>query len=117
MQKEQIQWLPGTNLTAGQLMEWHTRAMYTFNLSGRLLLVNEPWPNPPKAVRMFLTRSLDGDIFYRFRSDLTESLIGELTKWTVQEKAPRADFTPMSRRVLAPSRRERGGLWALLLDT
>ena len=91
MQKEQIQWLPGTNLTAGQLMEWHTRAMYTFNLSGRLLLVNEPWPNPPKAVRMFLTRSLDGDIFYRFRSDLTESLIGELTKWAVQEKAPRAD--------------------------
>ena len=26
-------------------------------------------------------------------------------------------FTPMSGRVLAPSRRERGGLWALLLDT
>lgn len=23
LQKEQIQWLPGTNLTAGQLMEWH----------------------------------------------------------------------------------------------
>ena len=85
MQKEQIQWLSGTNLTAGQLMKWHTRAMYTFNLSGRLLLVNEPWPNPPKVVRMFLTRSLDGDIFYRFRSDLTESLIGELTKWAVQE--------------------------------
>lgn len=91
MQKEQIQWLPGTNLTAGQLMKWHTRAMYTFNLSGRLLLVNEPWPNPPKVVRMFLTRSLDGDIFYQFRSDLTESLIGELTKWAVQEKTPRAD--------------------------
>ena len=31
------------------------------------------------------------DVFYRFRSDLIESLIGELTKWAVQEKAPRAD--------------------------
>ena len=103
-------------------MELHVQAMYTFDPSQRLLQVNEPWPNPPRAPRMFLTRSIDGDIACRFRKDLPDNLVQRLAERVVLEQAPlhladapryRKDYLHL----LGAEQEDTGGLRPLLLDT
>ena len=88
MREERAGQLHDTKLTSKRLMELHVQAMYTFDPSQRLLQVNEPWPNPPRAPRMFLTRSIDGDIACRFRKDLPDNLVQRLAERVVLEQAP-----------------------------
>lgn len=54
----------------------HVRALFTHDARSRILLVNEPGGATP-APRLFIGRTRAGNL-WRFRSDLPESLVGEL---------------------------------------
>lgn len=62
-------------MTDLDLMRLQVSALFLLNDEDRLLAVNEP--DPPSAPRLFLGRTLAGDV-WRFRHDLPESLIGEI---------------------------------------
>lgn len=58
-----------------RLMERHIETLFLLDDSGRLRAVNEP--DQPQAPRLFLGRTVDGNI-WRFRYDLPAALITEL---------------------------------------
>ena len=71
-------------LTDRELMDTHVRALFTHDERSRLLSVNEPGGGP--APRLFLGRTRAGNL-WRFRSDLTESVVEELEALCAGEPA------------------------------
>ncbi len=67
---------------AQQLLLFHVQALFEHDTNGRLLTTNEPGPRP--APRFFLGRSPDG-IICRFRHDLSQPLVEQLTALALKE--------------------------------
>ncbi|OZB99150.1 GNAT family N-acetyltransferase [Paenibacillus sp. XY044] len=68
-------------------MEYHAEAMFTHDRSGRLHLVNEPWPGSGPAPRFFLGRTTEGKSVWRFRHDVPDQLMKQLESWCANESA------------------------------
>lgn len=64
--------------TTHELMELHIDAMFTHDQNMRLRTINEPWPGESPAPRFFLGRTTEGSALWRFRYDVSETLIGQL---------------------------------------
>ncbi|MCM2998222.1 GNAT family N-acetyltransferase [Paenibacillus cellulositrophicus] len=73
--------------SARDLMEYHAEAMFTHDRSGRLHLVNEPWPGSDPAPRLFLGRTTEGGSVWRFRHDVSDRLVKQLESWFAEEAA------------------------------
>ncbi|HEX8242747.1 MAG TPA: hypothetical protein VF541_04615, partial [Longimicrobium sp.] len=79
-----------------ELMRLHVEALYTYDDAGRMLRVNEP--GGKDAPRFFLGRTADGSE-PRFRWDLDDALVDELTALCRAERAgdglrPHQGWTP-----------------------
>ncbi len=69
-----------------ELLDIHIRALFTHDARSRLLSVNDPWGESHAAPRLFLGRSRMGNL-WRFRADLSESLVAELESLCADEPA------------------------------
>ncbi len=88
--------LDETDLSPTRLMEIEADVLFTSDKNGRLLRVNEPWPDTARAARMLLTRPLDGPARCYFREDLPDGLIRKIEKIIVREEAPQTLTSPPS---------------------
>jgi RimJ/RimL family protein N-acetyltransferase len=78
-------------LTDLELMNIHVRALFTHDTKSRLLFVNEPDNAGVPAARLFLGRTLNGNV-WRFRADLPDGLCEELNALCADEPLANAEF-------------------------
>jgi ribosomal protein S18 acetylase RimI-like enzyme len=69
-----------------ELMRIHVRTLFTHDERARILFVNEPDSRVVPAPRLFLGRTRQGSVC-RFRADLTEDLVQNLTSLCAGEPA------------------------------
>lgn len=67
-----------------KLMGLHIQALFTCDAKGRLLGINEPDPTTASPPRLFLGRTLEGNL-WRFSADLPEELVSELNSLCSEE--------------------------------
>jgi len=77
-------------------MAIHVQALFIHDSNSRLMLVNEPGGGGP-APRLYLGRTRTGNL-WRFRADLSASLIEELEALCVDEPSA-AEFSPAPRHI------------------
>jgi hypothetical protein len=68
-----------------ELLEMRVETLFTTDSRSRLLTVNEPWDKTRPAPRLYLAKSLDGSVIYRFRNDVLPEIIKELEKYLAKE--------------------------------
>jgi hypothetical protein len=73
-----------TMLSAQELMEIHVEALFTHDAHQRLRTINEPDGNGAPAPRLFLGRTVEGNI-WRFRSDVPDTLVEQLEVWCADQ--------------------------------
>lgn len=77
-----------------RLMEIEADVLFTRDENGRLLRVNEPWPDTARAARMLLTLALSGPARCYFREDIPDEIRREAEKLADREKAPQTPSSP-----------------------
>ncbi len=112
MQKKETD-LREETTTSQRMMKMHADVMFTSDKQGRLLRINEPWPNTGPAARFFLTRPSFGSACGYYREDLSNELVQQLAEWVSREgnaealtQAPR--FIGKYRRLLGETQMEYG---------
>ncbi len=90
----QIKSLGETDLSSVQLMEIEADVLFTSDENGRLLRVNEPWPDSARAARMLLTLPQNGPARCYFREDLPDELIREIEKIAGREEPAQTLTSP-----------------------
>jgi hypothetical protein len=65
-------------LSARELLDLEAEALFTYAPNRRLLKVNEPWDGTAAAPRVFLGRTVDGNLLCRYRHDLSGALVDAL---------------------------------------
>lgn len=75
------------NPTAETLMQLHAAVLFTYNVTGRMLEANEPWPDRGPAPRFFLGLPITGTPVRRYREDVPAALAQALEAVAVPEAA------------------------------
>jgi uncharacterized cysteine cluster protein YcgN (CxxCxxCC family) len=67
------------------LLEMHIEALFTLNLQSKLVAINEPWDKTRAAPRLYLGKTFDGSMIYKFRYDVPLEIIKKLEEYLSEE--------------------------------
>jgi hypothetical protein len=70
-----------------KLLDMHIEALFTLDPQKRLLTINEPWDKKKLAPKLYLGKTADGSIAYRFRFDVQLEIIEKLEKLLSKESS------------------------------
>jgi hypothetical protein len=73
------------NVPQNKLLEMHIEALFILNSQSKLVAINEPWDKTKTAPRLYLGKTFDGSIIYKFRYDIPLEIIKKLEKYLLKE--------------------------------
>jgi hypothetical protein len=75
----------GYNVSQNKLLEMHIEALFILNSQSKLVTINEPWDKTKTAPRLYLGKTFDGSIIYKFRYDIPAEIVKKLEKYLSKE--------------------------------
>jgi hypothetical protein len=75
----------GYNISQNKLLEMHIEALFTLNSQSKLVTINEPWDKTKAAPRLYLGKTFDGSIVYKFRYDIQQETVKKLGEYLSNE--------------------------------
>jgi hypothetical protein len=73
-------------ISQSKLLKMHIEALFTLDSQSRMVTINEPWDKTKAAPRLYLGKTFDGSIIYKFRCDIQSGIIKKLEKYLLHEK-------------------------------
>jgi hypothetical protein len=76
------------NVSQNKLLEMHIEALFTLNSQSKLVTINEPWDKTKDAPRLYLGKTFDGSVIYKFRYDIPSEILKKLEEYLSEEILP-----------------------------
>lgn len=68
-----------------ELMERHIEALFILNLQSKLVSINEPWDKTKPAPRLYVGKTIDGNIIYKFGCNVLYETLKKLEYYIKKE--------------------------------
>jgi hypothetical protein len=73
------------NISQNRLLEMHIEALFTMDSQLKLVSINEPWDKTRTAPKLYIGKTFDGSLIYKFRYDIPSEIIEKLGKYLSNE--------------------------------
>jgi hypothetical protein len=75
----------GLNIPQKKLLEMHIEALFTLDGQSKLVSINEPWDKTKPAPRLYLGKTFDGSIIYKYGYNISFEIIKKLEYYLEKE--------------------------------
>jgi hypothetical protein len=73
------------NVSQNKLLKMHIEALFMLDAQSKLVTINEPWDGTKAVPRLYLGKTFDGSMIYKFRYDTPLEIIKILEKYLQKE--------------------------------
>jgi hypothetical protein len=73
------------NISQNKLLEMHIEALFIMDSQLKLVSINEPWDKTRTAPRLYIGKTFDGSLIYKFRHDISLEITEQLGKYLSNE--------------------------------
>jgi hypothetical protein len=79
--------MEGYNISYEKLLKMHIKALFTLDSQSKLVSINEPWDKTRTAPQLYIGKTFDGSVVYRFRYDISFKTVKYLEQYLLNESS------------------------------